>query len=103
MAAITFAARLNPDGSLTLPAEAIETLGLHPGDAVQVSLQPANGSAPSTIPPEDQESSLPALFAELLEAGKNVKREPGKPLANTEEEAIGAMIAEKYRKQGLKV
>jgi antitoxin component of MazEF toxin-antitoxin module len=39
MAAITFTARVQPDGSLSLPEEAREQLGLQPGDQVEIRIQ----------------------------------------------------------------
>ena len=44
MAAIIFASKLNNDDSLTMPRRAIEELGLHPGDEVQVRVE-----APVTV------------------------------------------------------
>jgi len=43
MTATTFASRLKKDGSLAVPATAIDALGLHPGDEVQVQLVVTNG------------------------------------------------------------
>lgn len=42
MAATTFASTLQEDGSLPVPQAAMEELGLHPGDTVQVQIEPAN-------------------------------------------------------------
>ena len=39
MTAITFAGQLAADGSLTVPKEAVDELGLHPGDAVQIHIE----------------------------------------------------------------
>lgn len=44
MAAVTFASKLNDDGSLAIPREAVEALGLHPGDDVEVRIEAANGA-----------------------------------------------------------
>ena len=38
MAATIFASRLREDGSLAVPSTAIDALGLHPGDEVQVQI-----------------------------------------------------------------
>jgi len=42
MATITFISKLKEDGSLTIPIEVLEELGLHPGDEVQVRLEASN-------------------------------------------------------------
>ena len=51
MAAIIFASKLNNDDSLTIPRRAIEELGLHPGDEVQVSVEaPPTVTVPDIVP-----------------------------------------------------
>ena len=42
MAATIFESRLNADGFLIVPMEAVEELGLRPGDVVQVRIEVAN-------------------------------------------------------------
>jgi bifunctional DNA-binding transcriptional regulator/antitoxin component of YhaV-PrlF toxin-antitoxin module len=39
MAALTFASTLRSDGSLTIPRQAVEELGIHPGDEVCVRVE----------------------------------------------------------------
>ncbi len=39
MAGITFAAKLSDDRSLTIPQEAVEKLGIHPGDEIQLNIK----------------------------------------------------------------
>jgi bifunctional DNA-binding transcriptional regulator/antitoxin component of YhaV-PrlF toxin-antitoxin module len=39
MATITYTARVQQDGSLALPEEAREQLGLHPGDQVEIRIE----------------------------------------------------------------
>ena len=43
MAGITFASRLKLDGSVTVPVDAVETLGLRPGDSVRVRVEAVGG------------------------------------------------------------
>ena len=48
MPAVTFASKLNPGGSLTMPKHAVEKLGIHPGDQVWVRVEAANENGDRT-------------------------------------------------------
>jgi bifunctional DNA-binding transcriptional regulator/antitoxin component of YhaV-PrlF toxin-antitoxin module len=97
MAAITFASRLNEDGSLTIPQNAAEKLGLHPGDEVEVRLETKNGMSPIATIDYDQ------VIAELLAEAQRIQPEPGKPGSDPHEAAFGEIMKEKYRKQGFRL
>jgi antitoxin component of MazEF toxin-antitoxin module len=79
MATITFATKLKSDGSLKIPKEAVNRLGLHPGDEVQVNVE----TIPNLHTPEEKEqaklqSQFDTFFAELdistFESPENVSR-----------------------------
>lgn len=59
MAAITFASRLQEDGSLFIPKEAVDELGLHPGDEVQVQIE---------TPRQNENPSEPTLLERAVQA-----------------------------------
>ncbi len=71
MPTVKFASRLKKDGSLRIPQEAVDELGIQPGDEVQVSVQ-------STSDATDQ-AYYDQAIAELLEQARSLKSEPGKP------------------------
>ena len=50
MAAVTFASKLKDDGSLTVPKDAVEELGILPGDRVRVRLESAYDYGDHTKP-----------------------------------------------------
>lgn len=95
MASITFATKLAEDGSFVIPREAIEELGLYPGDEISIRLETTQ-DAPSQ---EEYERRITLL----LEEAKNLETEPGKPSSDPYEAAFGEIMKEKYRKQGLKL
>jgi antitoxin component of MazEF toxin-antitoxin module len=94
MAAVEFAAKLKEDGSLAVPKEAVEELGLHPGDELQVRIEAINGTGQP-----DYDRILAELFAEV----EALIPEPGKPLSDPYEAAWGAGVEEKFRKMGFKL
>jgi AbrB family looped-hinge helix DNA binding protein len=49
MAAITCTARVQSDGSLSLPEEARERLGLQPGDQVEIRIQTTGEAPPNPL------------------------------------------------------
>ena len=49
MAAVMFASKLKNDGSLTMPKQAVEELGIQPGDDVQVRVEAANNVGAPTL------------------------------------------------------
>jgi bifunctional DNA-binding transcriptional regulator/antitoxin component of YhaV-PrlF toxin-antitoxin module len=62
MDAVTFASKLRDDGSVAIPKEAVEELGLHPGDELTVRVEPANGT--DAI---DEQAALQAKFDRFFE------------------------------------
>ena len=94
MATMTFASKLQADGSFTIPREAVETLGLHPGDEIQVSIETSHGALLN-------QSELQRRAALLFEEADQLKREPGKPLTDSLEAAWAQGVEEKARKLGL--
>src|SRR5205085_696620 len=50
MAAVTFASKLNDDGSLAVPRHAVEELGIRPGDPVRVRVEAASDNGDRTRP-----------------------------------------------------
>ena len=96
MAAMTFASRLQADGSFIIPPEAVETLGLHPGDEIQVRIETPHDALPDQI---ELQRRAALLFAEA----DQLKREPGKPLTDPLEAAWAQGVEEKARRMGLKL
>lgn len=93
MAAMTFASKLKEDGSFTIPQEAVESLGLHPGDEIQVRIETGDDIV-------HNQAYYEGKLAEFLEEAKRLKPEPGKQMKDPHEAAFGEMLKEKYRKQG---
>jgi bifunctional DNA-binding transcriptional regulator/antitoxin component of YhaV-PrlF toxin-antitoxin module len=96
MAAMTFALKLKEDGSFTIPQEAVETLGLHPGDEIQVRIETTNGAEPD-------QAELQRRAALRFEEADRIVREPGKPLTDPLEVAWAQGGEEKARRMGLKL
>jgi bifunctional DNA-binding transcriptional regulator/antitoxin component of YhaV-PrlF toxin-antitoxin module len=100
MAALTFASKLNEDGSFTIPQEAVETLGLRPGDEITVRIE-TNGTAP--LEAHDQ-ATLQARFERFFENLDTLTFEkPVRfPAGDPAEAAFAEAMDEKYRKLGFK-
>ena len=97
MAGLTFAAKLKEDGSLVIPQQAVETLGLHPGDEITVRIE-TSGTAASEGPDQAELQRRAALrFAEA----DLLAREPGPALTDPLEAAWGRGVEEKARRMGL--
>jgi antitoxin component of MazEF toxin-antitoxin module len=64
MAIVTFTSNLKADGSLTIPREAVEELGLHPGDAIKVQIETTNGAGSGADP---DQAALQAKFERFFE------------------------------------
>ena len=92
MPAVTFASKLATDGSVAVPREAVEELGLHPGDEVRVRVEAATGT-------HDQDS-LDSALSDLLEEARRLAPQPGLSPSDLQESAFGQVLKEKYRKQG---
>lgn len=95
MASINFAAKLNEDGSFVIPEEAIQELGLRPGDEIHIRLDTAT---------EDRsQEEYDRIIAGLLKEAENLKAERGQTSSDPHEVAFGEILKEKYRKQGFKL
>ena len=99
MAVMTFASKLKEDGTFTIPQEAVDTLGLHPGDEITIRIETRNGSH---FEAPDQ-AELQRRAALCFEEADRIVREPGKPLSDPIEAAWAAGVEEKARKMGLKL
>jgi bifunctional DNA-binding transcriptional regulator/antitoxin component of YhaV-PrlF toxin-antitoxin module len=100
MAGITFASKLREDGSFTIPQEAVETLGLHPGDEITVRIETTKAHFPLEQP---DQAELQRRAALLFEEADHLVREPGIPLTESLEAAWAEGIEEKARRMGLKL
>ena len=94
MATATFATVLKPDGSLFVPREAVEDLGLHPGDEVQVRLE--------TFPSRNQ-ADFDGILAELFAEAENLEPKPGITAPLDGKATVSEMVAEKFRKMGFQL
>jgi bifunctional DNA-binding transcriptional regulator/antitoxin component of YhaV-PrlF toxin-antitoxin module len=100
MAAMTFASKLNEDGSVIIPQEALDTLKLHPGDEIKIRIEGANGNSLSDQP---DQAALQRKARRLFEAADRVAREPGQQLTDPQEAEWAQGVEEKARKMGLKL
>lgn len=100
MAEVTFASKLKNDGSLTIPSEAVDELGLHPGDEVKVRVELTNG----VVSDDEEQAILQAKFDRFFERLDTFTFEKPTPLLNGDaaETAFTEAMDEKYRKLGFK-
>ena len=91
MAAITFVSNLSEDGSFTIPPEAVKTLGLRPGDEIQVRIESASEASAA-------QAELQRRGACLFEEADRTVREPGAALADPLEAAWAEGVLEKARR-----
>lgn len=91
MGAVTFASKLGPDGTLAVPQQAVEELGIQPGDEVRVSVEAANGRGASRSQLSRARSAMahrsPEQVAEAQRRAMDLYRPlrsvpPGKTLAD---------------------
>lgn len=101
MATVTFASKLKEDGSLSMPKEVVEELGLHPGDEVQVNVEAANGA--NRIE-ELEQARLQRKFDAFFDRLDTLTFEsPTKALTGDPAEAgFSDAMDEKFRKLGFK-
>jgi len=101
MATVTFASKLQNDGSLVMPKEAVEELGLHPGDEVQVRVEVTNRAGHLEKP---DQAALQAKFDQFFDHLDTLTFEkPTKfPSGDQAETASAELMDEKYRKLGVK-
>ena len=99
MAVMTFASKLKEDGTFTIPQEAVESLGLHPGDEITIRIETTSGSHFG----EPDQAELQRRAALCFEEADRLAREPGKPLSDPLEAAWAAGVEEKARRMGLKL
>ena len=91
MASIVFATRVREDGRLDIPPEALEALGLAPGDEVQVQLDTKR--APLT------QAEYNRIFEQLQAEAERVI-ETSEPVPVEEDTVMSRLLREKFRKQG---
>ena len=101
MAAITFVSKLKEDSSLTIPREAVEELGLHPGDEVQVQAMTKNGVGQIE---ESEQGALQAKFERFFDDLDTLLFEkPNRfPNGDQAETAFTEIMDKKYHKLGFK-
>ena len=99
MAIMTFASKLKDDGTFAVPDEAVEALGLHPGDEITVRIETTSGRHLG----EPDQAELHRRAALCFEEADRLVREPGKPLSDSMEAAWAVGVEEKARKMGLKL
>ena len=100
MAAMTFESKLKEDGSFLIPNEAVETLGLHPGDEIKVRIETSNG-IPLTDHFDQRELHRRARL--LFKEADQLIREPAKPFTDPLEAAWAEGVEEKARRMGIKL
>ncbi len=98
MAEVTFASRFQSDGSLTIPKQAAEDLGLHPGDEVEVRARSENG-----ITTPENPRMLDVVLRDLLNSADRLESQPGPESNDPSERAFGEIIKGKHRRMGLDV
>lgn len=101
MTTVTFASKLTKDGSLSIPQQAVEELGLRPGDEVQVNVEVINGA---NLAEEIEQERLQKRFDAFFDRLETLTFEPPtKPhTEETVESGFGDMMDEKFRKLGFK-
>ena|SRR5437868_13427944 len=99
MAVMTFASKLNDDGTVTIPQEAVESLGLHPGDEITIRIETTSGSHFG----EPDQEELQRRAALCFEEADCVVRKPGKPLSDPLEAAWAVGVEEKACRIELKL
>ncbi len=97
MAAITITVKASDDGTITLPMQSVESLGLHPGDEVHLSIQTESDT--DTISDVDDAETL----VELFEEAATLVPEPGRPLTDPLKAIWGEGVEEKFARMGLKL
>jgi bifunctional DNA-binding transcriptional regulator/antitoxin component of YhaV-PrlF toxin-antitoxin module len=101
MTTVTFASKLQDDGSLTIPKEAVEKLGLHPGDEVQVRIEATDETSDLEGP---EQAALQAKFDQFFKDLDTLTFEkPTKfPDGDQAETAFTEIMDKKYHKLGFK-
>ena len=99
MEVMTFASKLKEDGTITIPREAVDTLGLHPGDEITIRIETKSGSRFG----EPDQAELQRRAALCFEEADGIVREPGKSLSDPMEAAWASGVEEKARRMGLEL
>lgn len=101
MVAITFELKMGENGTLTIPVEAVEQLGIHPGDEVRVRVEAAE---PRRRALEQEQESLQAKIDDFFAGmSHDTFQKPSKlPSGDEAEDAFVAAMDEKYRRLGFK-
>jgi bifunctional DNA-binding transcriptional regulator/antitoxin component of YhaV-PrlF toxin-antitoxin module len=101
MATITFASKLKDDGSINIPEQAVEQLGIHPGDEVQVRVETTNGAGHIAEPDQVAlQAKFDCFFAKLDTL--TFEQPPQLPEGDKAEAAFTRAMDEKYGKLGFK-
>lgn len=94
--------RVEADGSLTLPEETREVLGLQPGDEIEI-LIPRNGTDEHAGRTGDEEQAHRlALLKQMYADADAVERQPIM-YTHPQKAQVAQSIAEKHRRMGMKV
>lgn len=102
MALISYTARVEENGSLTLPEEAREALDLKPGEEIEV-LIPRNGTGEHDARSRKEEDTRrQALLQQMYAEADAVERQPV-TYSNPQKAQVADLIAEKHRRMGMKV
>lgn len=101
MATVSFASKLRADGSLAMPREAVDELGLLPGDEVQVQVGVANDI--NHVSDADQ-AALHAQFESFFDKLDTLtfRNQPSVRRSDSAEASFTDAMDEKYRKLGFK-
>jgi len=100
MASLTLAAKVSEVGNVIVPEEAIDALGLRPGDDIRILIE---GVATSTEADNALQAELRQKLTSRLEEAHALKREPFKPFTDPLEAEWAKGVEEKARRMGLKL
>jgi len=98
--AVTLVSRLQHDGSIVVPNEAYQALGICPGDEITVEIQVVDGSQGITEP---SQAELHRRAEMLFDDADHLVREPGIDLSDGLEAAWANGMVDKARRMGLNV
>jgi antitoxin component of MazEF toxin-antitoxin module len=93
VAGVTFASTLKEDGSFIIPEEAVDSLGLHPGDEIRVHIETAGLSSHNQAYYEQK-------LTELIQEADRIKCSSAIQTTENTASTFGELLKEKYRKQG---
>ena len=100
MASLTLAAKVEKDGCVIVPVEAVDALGLQPGDDIRIRIE---GVGPDTQADDAVQAELHRKLQVLLDEAHKLQREPCKPFTDPLEAEWARGVEEKARRMGLKL